>query len=459
MAKTCNLQHLNSNTAWRNIGKRPKDFVSRLLVLEEKDRMLATDAKNHAWFSNEFHCLDFEAVYQRAIKHWEPKSSKEPIVETITEDKIHKNLDEPWTYPQRKPTLTASASERSESPNVPSLATEKATSCTLPRAQAMNEMEETLRFRACGEMLEVAKNPPHTAGSGPSEEKDQSPSEYAALQQSLSASTAKMSSSETTSFSGTESLVEDASHMSTKRVSLRSGDQGRQAEEIAQIEKPMLIAETDVVATKPYNHNHCPQTLGNMCAGEYLRSSIRLQKCLRNPKIAQETEEEASAAHCSAKSLALNCGEGPSLLKTGLLSKIGEDAEGKLDTKGGNDAPVRTSVLDCLGWHGVQPRAGDAKQETGAAEISDRVRCSTTTTKTMRCDAKPIDKNVTDERLKRKISSDKATDSYHRKGLVLDDNRTEPCCDLGFKNLWDGFSELYLPQGGNPKVSQSWKRR
>lgn len=83
LAQECSLQQLECVTEWQLVGKRPKDFVRRLLVLDEEQRMTPSDAKRHCWFSNDFHRMDFEAVYQRAIQHWRPRILKPPVIDMI----------------------------------------------------------------------------------------------------------------------------------------------------------------------------------------------------------------------------------------------------------------------------------------------------------------------------------------------------------------------------------------
>ena len=83
LAQECNLQQLECVAEWQFVGKRPKDFVRRLLVLDEEQRMAPSDAKRHCWFSNDSHRLDFEAVYHRAIQHWRPRTLKTPVIDVI----------------------------------------------------------------------------------------------------------------------------------------------------------------------------------------------------------------------------------------------------------------------------------------------------------------------------------------------------------------------------------------
>lgn len=83
LAQRCDLQQLENVAEWHLVGRRPKDFIKQLLVLDEEQRMSANDAKKHCWFSNDFHRLDFEEVYDRAIKHWRPRTLKTPVVQMM----------------------------------------------------------------------------------------------------------------------------------------------------------------------------------------------------------------------------------------------------------------------------------------------------------------------------------------------------------------------------------------
>lgn len=88
LAHECDLQQLDHVAEWQLVGKRPKDFVGRLLVLNEEMRLSAEDAKKHCWFSNDFHRLDFEEVYHRATKHWRPRTLKPPVIEMIKTEQL-----------------------------------------------------------------------------------------------------------------------------------------------------------------------------------------------------------------------------------------------------------------------------------------------------------------------------------------------------------------------------------
>lgn len=81
MAQKCNMEHFENMPEWKSVGRRPIDFVKRLLVLDEGKRMTAKEALNHPWFSNDFHEIDFEAVYERAIKGWKKRTVQLPMVD------------------------------------------------------------------------------------------------------------------------------------------------------------------------------------------------------------------------------------------------------------------------------------------------------------------------------------------------------------------------------------------
>ncbi|ETI23516.1 hypothetical protein G647_05318 [Cladophialophora carrionii CBS 160.54] len=81
LAGDCNLNFLRDSKEWQSVRQRPKEFVERLLVLEEEARLTADGALQHPWFYNEVHKNDFEDLYQRTIKHWCPRIPRSNIVE------------------------------------------------------------------------------------------------------------------------------------------------------------------------------------------------------------------------------------------------------------------------------------------------------------------------------------------------------------------------------------------
>jgi serine/threonine protein kinase len=94
LASQCDLSVLDdaSNLVWTKVGDRPKDFIKKLLVLREDDRMTADEALAHDWFSNKFHAAEFEALYERTTRDWKPRPKAsifvEPILRDVTADSL-----------------------------------------------------------------------------------------------------------------------------------------------------------------------------------------------------------------------------------------------------------------------------------------------------------------------------------------------------------------------------------
>jgi serine/threonine protein kinase len=66
---------------WANIGYHPKDFIKGLLVLKEEERMTASEALAHEWFSS--YAEDFDKLYTNATADWEPREKNLDLVEII----------------------------------------------------------------------------------------------------------------------------------------------------------------------------------------------------------------------------------------------------------------------------------------------------------------------------------------------------------------------------------------
>ncbi|OAL22538.1 hypothetical protein AYO22_07096 [Fonsecaea multimorphosa] len=81
LARECNLQFLRQSKEWQAVRQRPREFVEQLLLLDEDARMTAEEALAHSWFTNESHKNDFEDLYQRTIRHWQPRTPKSQVVE------------------------------------------------------------------------------------------------------------------------------------------------------------------------------------------------------------------------------------------------------------------------------------------------------------------------------------------------------------------------------------------
>jgi serine/threonine protein kinase len=83
LAAICDLSHLDDtlHPLWSNISEPPKDFVKSLLVLKEEERMTASEALAHDWFSS--YTEDFEDLYAISIADWEPREKKLDLVDII----------------------------------------------------------------------------------------------------------------------------------------------------------------------------------------------------------------------------------------------------------------------------------------------------------------------------------------------------------------------------------------
>jgi serine/threonine protein kinase len=86
LAAQCDLSVLDDeyHPLWSNVGRRPKDFIKRLLVLQEDERMTATEALAHVWFTNECYAEDLEELYARSTKDWQPRLASSQLVERIS---------------------------------------------------------------------------------------------------------------------------------------------------------------------------------------------------------------------------------------------------------------------------------------------------------------------------------------------------------------------------------------
>jgi serine/threonine protein kinase len=73
LARKGDLRPLIDSQQWQKVRERPQDFILRLLVFDEGQRMTAEQALDHEWFSNECHKKDFQELYQRTIKGWQPR--------------------------------------------------------------------------------------------------------------------------------------------------------------------------------------------------------------------------------------------------------------------------------------------------------------------------------------------------------------------------------------------------
>lgn len=116
LAAECNLEHLDESEDWHHVGERAKDFVRKLLVLDETKRMTVKEALENPWFTNEYHKDEFEAVYQRAIRHWKPRPKKPDIIEFLDVDQAKQSQS---AKRQRLSSLSRPSSKRALVPIEP----------------------------------------------------------------------------------------------------------------------------------------------------------------------------------------------------------------------------------------------------------------------------------------------------------------------------------------------------
>jgi protein-serine/threonine kinase len=64
----------------RQVGQRAQDFVFQLLQHDASKRMDVKQALQHEWFTNPAHKSEFDALYERSIRDWKPRSTTEPRI-------------------------------------------------------------------------------------------------------------------------------------------------------------------------------------------------------------------------------------------------------------------------------------------------------------------------------------------------------------------------------------------
>ena len=77
------LSIMDRGEAWIKVGRKARSFVRGCLLLDEGQRLTATDALLHPWFTNKHYAADIEAAYQRAIQDWTPRRKGGHLIEFI----------------------------------------------------------------------------------------------------------------------------------------------------------------------------------------------------------------------------------------------------------------------------------------------------------------------------------------------------------------------------------------
>lgn len=79
VARATGLEQVEADFRRDHTGERAVDFVRRLLVFDEAERMDVKQALEHDWFTNRAHKDEFDALYMRSIKSWKPRERNEPL--------------------------------------------------------------------------------------------------------------------------------------------------------------------------------------------------------------------------------------------------------------------------------------------------------------------------------------------------------------------------------------------
>lgn len=74
------LVNLDLDMRALDISSRPRNFVRRLLVPDEGQRMNVKEALRHDWLTNPAQSEWFKEMYNRSIRSWKPRSSIEPVI-------------------------------------------------------------------------------------------------------------------------------------------------------------------------------------------------------------------------------------------------------------------------------------------------------------------------------------------------------------------------------------------
>ncbi|KAL8734831.1 MAG: hypothetical protein Q9166_001183 [cf. Caloplaca sp. 2 TL-2023] len=71
-AAKCDLRALDDSEVWGDIDPQAKDFIKRLLVLNERTRLTAGEALKHTWFTQESDGQPIMSRYEQTVAGWKP---------------------------------------------------------------------------------------------------------------------------------------------------------------------------------------------------------------------------------------------------------------------------------------------------------------------------------------------------------------------------------------------------
>lgn len=69
-AAECNLAGIDNDIDWEEVETLAKDFIKQLLKLDEKARLSAEQALEHAWFTDGSRRIFFQESYEKIISGW-----------------------------------------------------------------------------------------------------------------------------------------------------------------------------------------------------------------------------------------------------------------------------------------------------------------------------------------------------------------------------------------------------
>ena len=68
----CDLEFLDHSSCWQGIDHRSRDFIKKLLLLDETNRLNVGQALNHEWFTDSDQKKLLDEKYQQVVKGWVP---------------------------------------------------------------------------------------------------------------------------------------------------------------------------------------------------------------------------------------------------------------------------------------------------------------------------------------------------------------------------------------------------
>jgi len=87
-AAKCDLSELERPSVWYSVGKRPKDLIRNLLVLDESARLTVKQALHHSWFTASEYCTELDKLYLEATRDWKHRPKVFRLVEQLDVERL-----------------------------------------------------------------------------------------------------------------------------------------------------------------------------------------------------------------------------------------------------------------------------------------------------------------------------------------------------------------------------------